>query len=501
MLSPIIYIYLMNNIYRISVIVPVYNVRDYLEECLGSIVCQTIGFDRVQLILVNDGSPDDSEVICRQYYADYPENIVYVEQPNSGVAAARNKGLEHAEGELVTFLDGDDKWSEDSFEAAYNAYREHPDIPVFSCRMVFFDGESGEHQLNYKYEKDRIINIREDYDFPQLSSSSVFIRTEVAKKYLFTEGLKYSEDFRYINEILLDHPEMMLLKEPVYWYRRRPSGDSAIQKSVTDPDYYTVTCRQVYEHLFNRSRELFGQVLRYIQFCVMYDLRWRLKIPLEETGLDEEERAEYLDLLVQLLREIDDDIILEQKRIALALQLYALELKHDSNVYDSISIDATGIIRYENYPLFDLSRQPVIRIDSIDLDQSVRLTGQINYPFDDDRFRMYYSLNGDRYTIEVQPSQENIKTYLHGILKSNLAYVIDISIDYSVLNEISFIACFDDSEFRTMPEYMTSTAIDRKTGELIEGKHTAYRRDHFLYITRYSQLDSFSRKVRRKLSR
>ena len=491
----------MSNKYRISVIIPVYNVQDYIEECLASVTGQTIGFECIQVILVNDGSPDDSAAICKKYAVGYPESIVYIEQPNSGVAAARNKGLEHAEGELVTFLDGDDKWSEDSFETAYNAYKEHPDISMFSCRMVFFDGENGDHQLNYKYEKDRIINIREDYNFPQLSSSSVYINADVAKKYRFTEGLKYSEDFRYINEILLDHPKMMVLKEPVYWYRRRPSGDSAIQKSVTDPDYYTYTCRQVYEYLFNRSKELFDKVLHYIQFCVMYDLRWRLKIPLAETGLSNEERTEYFDMIVQLLHEIDDDIILEQKRIALALQLYALELKHGGDVSDRINIDNAGVIRYENYPVFDLGRQPVIRIDSISLDHSVSLKGQINYPFDDDRFKMYYSLNGGRYEIEAQPSRENIKTYLQGILKSNLAYVIDIPVDYSVLNEIYFIVCFSDKEFITMPEYMTSTAIDRKTGELIEGKHTAYRRDQCLYITRYSQLDSFSRKVKRKISR
>ena len=491
----------MSNKYRISVIIPVYNVQDYIEECLASITGQTIGFECIQVILVNDGSPDGSAAICKKYSADYPENIVYVEQLNSGVAAARNKGLELAEGELVTFLDGDDKWSDDSFETVYKAYTEHPDISVFSCRMVFFDGESGEHQLNYKYVEDRIVDIREDYNFPQLSSSSVFIKADIAKKYRFTEGLKYSEDFRYINEILLDHQKMMVLKNPVYWYRRRPSGDSAIQKSITDPDYYTFTCRQVYEHLFNRSKKLFGQVLRYIQFCVMYDLRWRLKIPLEETGLDEAERTEYFDLLVQLLHEIDDDIILEQKRIALALQLYALSLKHGDDISDRINIDDAGIIRYEDYPIFDLSRQPVIRIDSIALDHSAVLNGQINYPFDDDRFRMYYSLNGIRYEIETRPSQENKKTYLKGILKSNLEYVIDIPVDYSILNEIYFIVCFAGKDFITIPEYMTSSAIDRKTGELIKGKHTAYRRDQCLYITRYSQLDSFSRKVKRKISR
>ena len=116
----------MDKNYRFSVIIPVYNVQDYLEVCLASITGQTIGFDCIQVILINDGSPDDSAVICNRFAAEHPDNVIYIEQPNSGVAAARNKGLEYADGELLTFLDGDDKWSEDAFEIAYNAYTEHP---------------------------------------------------------------------------------------------------------------------------------------------------------------------------------------------------------------------------------------------------------------------------------------------------------------------------------------------------------------------------------------
>ena len=129
---------------KISVIIPVYNVQDYLDECLASITSQTIGFSDIQVILVNDGSPDDSAAVCRRFAAAHPENVIYAEQPNSGVSAARNRGIGLAEGELITFLDGDDKWSADAFETAYEAYKGHPGVSVFSCRMVFFDGETGE---------------------------------------------------------------------------------------------------------------------------------------------------------------------------------------------------------------------------------------------------------------------------------------------------------------------------------------------------------------------
>lgn len=494
------YIESMKKAYKFSVIIPVYNVQDYLEECLSSITSQTIGFQDIQVILVNDGSPDDSAAICRRFTAAHPDNVIYAEQPNSGVSAARNRGIGLAEGELITFLDGDDKWSAEAFETAYEAYKLHPDISVFSCRMVFFDGEAGEHQLNYKYAEDRVIDISEDYNCPQLSSSSVFIKADDVKDHRFTEGLKYSEDFRFINEILLGSTKMMLLRDPVYWYRRRSAGDSAIQTSVNDPDYYIPTCRQVYEHLFDMSRDLFGHVLRYLQYCVMYDLRWRLKIPLAETGLDEEICKEYFDLLVDLLKEIDDDIILEQKRIALALQLYALRLKHGKDVSDMISVDEAGIIRYEDRPVFDLARQPLIRIDSLHMDDDAfEADGQINYPFDDERFSMRFCLNGVSEEISAGPSGLNVKTYLEGVLKSNLIYSLRKAVDYGIRNELYFTVSFSGREFITTPEFMTSTVLDRKTGELNEKGRTAYRSGHILCITRRSRAASFSRRLRRRI--
>lgn len=100
-----------NSRFKFSVIIPVYNVENYLEETIQSVIHQTIGFKKnIQIILVNDGSPDDSGKICEKYQREYPDNIVYVEQKNAGVSAARNNGLKYAEGEIINFLDSDDKW-------------------------------------------------------------------------------------------------------------------------------------------------------------------------------------------------------------------------------------------------------------------------------------------------------------------------------------------------------------------------------------------------------
>ena len=94
-----------NSRFKFSVIIPVYNVENYLEETIQSVIHQTIGFKKnIQIILVNDGSPDDSGKICEKYQREYPDNIVYVEQKNAGVSAARNNGLKYAEGEIINIL-------------------------------------------------------------------------------------------------------------------------------------------------------------------------------------------------------------------------------------------------------------------------------------------------------------------------------------------------------------------------------------------------------------
>ena len=80
--------------YKFSVIIPVYNVEDYIKESLDSIVQQSIGFDCIQVIIVDDGSTDNSGKICKEYAEKY-DNIDYILKENGGVSSARNLGIEH----------------------------------------------------------------------------------------------------------------------------------------------------------------------------------------------------------------------------------------------------------------------------------------------------------------------------------------------------------------------------------------------------------------------
>lgn len=98
---------------ELSIIVPIYNVENYLEKCIKSILAQT--FTDFELILVNDGSPDKSDVIMKKYEI-LDNRIINIFQDNKGVSAARNVGLSRARGKYVAFVDPDDYIEEDTYE-------------------------------------------------------------------------------------------------------------------------------------------------------------------------------------------------------------------------------------------------------------------------------------------------------------------------------------------------------------------------------------------------
>src|SRR5690606_14472161 len=95
--------------YKLSVIMPIYNVEDYVGEAIDSVLGQSIGRnENIEIILIDDGSVDGSVDICKSYAEQYPDRVSYVRKENGGVSSARNLGLAKARGKYIHFFDGDD---------------------------------------------------------------------------------------------------------------------------------------------------------------------------------------------------------------------------------------------------------------------------------------------------------------------------------------------------------------------------------------------------------
>ena len=120
----------MDNRGLISVIVPVYKVEKYLNRCVDSLLAQT--YDNIEIILVDDDSPDNCPIICDEYSRKYP-NITTIHLKNSGigVSGARNAGLDHSNGEYIAFVDSDDYINSELFFKLYKLFDIYPILKKF----------------------------------------------------------------------------------------------------------------------------------------------------------------------------------------------------------------------------------------------------------------------------------------------------------------------------------------------------------------------------------
>ena len=118
---------------KISVIVPIYQVGAYLEDCIKSIINQT--YRNLEIILINDGSTDDCPMICDKYKA-LDDRIRVIHKENGGISSVRNLGLEVATGEYLAYVDGDDAIDEKMFAILYENMKKYPDCNISCC---FFD--------------------------------------------------------------------------------------------------------------------------------------------------------------------------------------------------------------------------------------------------------------------------------------------------------------------------------------------------------------------------
>lgn len=121
----------------LSIIVPVYNIENYITRCIESLLNQEFSPNEYEIILINDGSTDNSGQICQHYTILY-NNIILINQINQGVSAARNLGLEMARGKFICFVDGDDYLISNGLSIVFNSYtlKDNPDVTIYQRYII-----------------------------------------------------------------------------------------------------------------------------------------------------------------------------------------------------------------------------------------------------------------------------------------------------------------------------------------------------------------------------
>lgn len=336
-------------LFKFSIITAVYNVEPYLSEAIESILSQDIGFaDSVQLILVDDGSTDQSGVICDTYQEKYPDNIKVIHQQNAGVSAARNEGIRHAGGRYINFMDSDDILAPSTLSVVYDFFTQVDDqIDLVSVPIWYFEQKEEPHRLNYKYAsgKSQIIDLHKHYSYVQMHIASSFIKNEVLSENTFDTSLRYAEDSKAIMNLLFENPKYGIVPQGRYLYRARAAMNSALNGSKQHREWYIDCLKKYIFWALDEARSRFGTVPDYVQFNVMYDLQGRFKVDeIPETVLTPHEKGIFLKMLFDAVFQIDDHIILEQKNLSKELKDYIMSIKKapDSGTlqYDDAKEDA-----------------------------------------------------------------------------------------------------------------------------------------------------------------
>lgn len=227
----------------VSVIVPVYNVAPYLPECIESILGQT--YHNLELILINDGSTDESGAVC-DAYAERDSRVRVVHKANEGVSATRNMGLDLARGEYISFVDPDDIIELDTYEVCLETYRQYPEAHVlhFDFRPFSPDGTADDWIVVKSPKEDLLLRGVETLRFATLSpmyygSACVYLyRREYIGDIRFKLGARMGEDLLFNltcmlrpNKLWREGPTMIRVSRAFYNYRLFREGSA-----TTSPD-------------------------------------------------------------------------------------------------------------------------------------------------------------------------------------------------------------------------------------------------------------------------
>ena len=248
---------------KLSIVIPVYNVEDYITKCLESVINQGLEQNDYEIIIVNDGSPDHSMDVVADFVESHKGlNVKVINQQNSGVGAARNKGLSAATGKYVFFLDSDD-WIEPNCIPALIEYADNNNLDVlcFAGQYVYPDGKTSLLKVSHE-ESGKIYNGEDFICVVGMSSSSNMSLYSI--QYLRNNGVRYYEGILYEDREFT--PRSYVLADRIayvnkicynYYFKRQNSITNSKNYSRYSKDYLKVAdslCSFAEEHFRNNER-------------------------------------------------------------------------------------------------------------------------------------------------------------------------------------------------------------------------------------------------------
>lgn len=322
--------------FDISIIVPCFNCEKYITKTIESIIEQKYDFNRIEILLINDGSTDGTKEIIESYNW---ENVVIINKENGGVSSARNIGITKARGKYILFLDSDDCLNDmavSEIVSFFGKYYDSIDIVTYPIYYMDTKGKRISKHFRYKelYDKGtNIYNINEYYHCIQ-TTINVCIKND--KQNFFDENQSFSEDEKFNTSIVMKKQKIGYVTNARYYYRRHNTNvtkqSSILLKNFNQINNYYLDIKSKYENH------------PYIQNLILNQFRFRLES--ENLFFNEKQKNE----IIKLLENIDINLIKEMPFMDIKYKLFILDLMKKKLNYvidDKLTIMCDDIVIYE----------------------------------------------------------------------------------------------------------------------------------------------------------
>ena len=264
--------------YKLSIIVPVYNVEKYVNRCIDSIINQD--YKNIELILVDDGSTDRSGEICDSYEKDFRVKVYH--RKNCGVSSARNLGIEVSSGKYLLFLDADDWLADNALSEIINNCN-NADMVMFGA-YNYTELENGSYKLTKKIDfcgKNRTYPVCDKY--MEIFEKSVvlwnkLIKREVVSDLRFDSNIRYGEDALFLCRVLANVKSAYIIPEEFYYYYYNRSGN-VVSAQIDERSLELIEgTKEIYDILknegaifsgFKRINVVVGEVIKKIPLTIL----------------------------------------------------------------------------------------------------------------------------------------------------------------------------------------------------------------------------------------
>lgn len=252
----------------VTILVPVYNTSKYLRQCLDSITAQT--YQNLQVVLVDDGSTDDSLSICEEYARKYSYIEVH-HQANAGVAAARNKLLSYIAGDYVLFVDSDD-WIEPQTVEYLVAEARYSQVDIVTCSAIINDGPITVKEIQKEeWSQERTVLEFLRHVIFNGSLWNKLIKAERIKGIQFAKEISYGEDALFIWQVLQRVQKVLITNRQLYHYRM---NEDSISHQTFGPK--KMTGHIVWEQINSVTEQLWPQYLEIARAGLAISDMWLL---------------------------------------------------------------------------------------------------------------------------------------------------------------------------------------------------------------------------------